>query len=255
MPSIEYVVPNGITVAAMVLGLGSIFASTTGDFELAGWMIVWAMLLDKLDGAAARMLQATSKFGAELDSFSDFVSFGIAPAALVRFGLGAMPFWEESMGWLLSATAGAYVVAAALRLAKFNITTYPAGSTHFFGVPTTAVAGIIAGFFVCLGRHDATREALVFMPLLLLVCIILMLGRFPMPKLGRRSNRWVQGLQIVLVVSAYAVAPFRLFPEYLLSVVLILVGAGLVAGMIHPPQETSSDFPSDGLAEMEQIHL
>jgi CDP-diacylglycerol--serine O-phosphatidyltransferase len=65
-------VPNGFTALSLLLGLGSVVKSAEGDFRLAAWMIPWGVLLDKLDGSAARLLDATSKFGVELDSFADF---------------------------------------------------------------------------------------------------------------------------------------------------------------------------------------
>ena len=83
MPGIRYVVPNAFTATSLLLGLGSIVAAQLGELELAGWMIVWCGLLDVCDGLAARLLNATSSFGAEFDSMADLVSFGVAPGRVM----------------------------------------------------------------------------------------------------------------------------------------------------------------------------
>ena len=75
MDKLKYLVPNGFTAFSLLLGLASIVHSVNGHYELAAWMILWGVLLDKLDGTAARIMNASSPFGAQLDSFADFVSF------------------------------------------------------------------------------------------------------------------------------------------------------------------------------------
>jgi hypothetical protein len=80
---LRYTIPNGFTALSLLLGVGSIVTGQLGDLELAGWMIVWCGLLDVLDGVAARLLKATSDFGAEFDSMADLVAFGVAPSMLV----------------------------------------------------------------------------------------------------------------------------------------------------------------------------
>ena len=118
MRQLKYLIPNSCTAFSMLLGLASIYNSTEGNYVLAAWMIVWGVLLDKLDGTTARLFNASSKLGAELDSFADFVSFGIATAALLFFSLREMSLVHP--GWLI-ATSGVYVVATAVRLARFNV--------------------------------------------------------------------------------------------------------------------------------------
>jgi len=76
---------------SLLLGLGSVVTSQLGDLELAGWMIVWCGLLDTMDGVAARLLKATSTFGAEFDSMADLIAFGVAPGMLVSHRLRRRP--------------------------------------------------------------------------------------------------------------------------------------------------------------------
>ena len=94
MKTLRYIVPNSFTALSLVFGLVSIVASSSGNYQLASWLILWGVLLDKLDGASARLLNASSEFGVQFDSFADFVVFGIAPASLIynRFWLIALDF-------------------------------------------------------------------------------------------------------------------------------------------------------------------
>ena len=131
----------------LLVGLAAFKFAVVGDFLESAWLIVLCVVLDKADGTAARVLKATSTIGAQLDSFADFVSFGIAPAALV-FSLirgfppdsGAGPYaaWHpEAMSYLNHILSSVFVLCAAIRLAKFNVITDVArdstGSTVFYG--------------------------------------------------------------------------------------------------------------------------
>ena len=115
MPTIfhrlKYLIPKSFTAFSMILGLASIYNSTQGQYDLAAWMIVWGVLLDKLDGTSARLFNASSDLGAELDSFADFVSFGLAVAALMFFSLREMSLVHP--GWLVASSC-VYVVAIAV---------------------------------------------------------------------------------------------------------------------------------------------
>ncbi len=134
-------IPNAITVGALCAGLSGIRFAIDGRFEMAVAAIVVAAVLDGLDGRMARLLNGTSKFGAELDSLSDFLSFGVAPALIVY--LWVLSAWG-GLGWIV---ALAYAVCCALRLARFNTMlsepNQPSWSGHFFtGVPAPAGAGL-----------------------------------------------------------------------------------------------------------------
>ena len=137
----RFVLPNLVTLLAICLGLTSIRFASEGKFEMAAIFIVLAAVLDGLDGRLARALDGASRFGAELDSLADFVDFGVAPAFLLYF-------WSlheiRSFGWF---AALVFAIAAALRLARFNVMIddpgKPAWHAQFFvGMP--APAGAIA---------------------------------------------------------------------------------------------------------------
>jgi CDP-diacylglycerol--serine O-phosphatidyltransferase len=132
-------IPNMVTVLGMCIGLTSMRMAIEGRFELALVAICGAAVLDGLDGRMARLLKASSRFGAELDSLSDFVCFGVAPAiVLYLWGFSG----ASSLGWIMVLM---FALAAALRLARFNVAldepAKPVWETGFFvGVPVPAGA-------------------------------------------------------------------------------------------------------------------
>ncbi|HQV02905.1 MULTISPECIES: phosphatidylcholine/phosphatidylserine synthase [unclassified Novosphingobium] len=135
-------VPNAITAAALCAGLTGIRFGITGDFDRAVLAVVIAGMLDGIDGRIARLLKAQSRFGAELDSLADNVSFGVAPALILfLWSLNDLP----RLGWF---AALAYAVACALRLARFNaridLADEPRKTAGFLtGVPAPVGAGLV----------------------------------------------------------------------------------------------------------------
>jgi CDP-diacylglycerol--serine O-phosphatidyltransferase len=133
-----YVLPSLITVLSMFSGYYSIVASLNADYERAAWAIMIASVFDVLDGWVARITHTATRFGIEIDSLSDVISFGVAPGVLVYT-------WTLSsfgkIGWLGSFFL---VACAALRLARFNVQMGSAEKKHFTGLPTPASALVIA---------------------------------------------------------------------------------------------------------------
>lgn len=144
MKKIDYRValPNFITIISLCLGLNSIKLAFENNFEKAIIFIVLAAILDALDGRIARMIKGTSKFGAELDSLTDFVNFGVCPSLIIYFwSLSSIKFY----GWIVCLI---YVVACCLRLARFNLDHESKSKNDwkvnfFSGVPSPAAAGLI----------------------------------------------------------------------------------------------------------------
>ncbi|MFT2112392.1 CDP-diacylglycerol--serine O-phosphatidyltransferase [Marinomonas sp. 2405UD68-3] len=134
-----YLLPNLFTTAALFSGFYSIIAAMNGDFIQASAAIFIAGILDALDGRVARLTHTESAFGAEYDSLSDMVSFGIAPA-LVAFSWCLAPLGK--VGWI---AAFIYTVGAALRLARFNTMLGVEEKRYFTGLPSPAAAAIVAG--------------------------------------------------------------------------------------------------------------
>ena len=134
-----YLLPNVFTLSALFAGFYAIVTAMKGHFDNAAIAIYVAMLMDSLDGRVARLTHTQTAFGAELDSLSDMVSFGIAPA-LVMYCWSLNTLGKP--GWL---AAFVYAMAAALRLARFNTQLGTMDKRYFRGLATTPAAGILAG--------------------------------------------------------------------------------------------------------------
>ncbi|MGB4468212.1 MAG: CDP-diacylglycerol--serine O-phosphatidyltransferase [Azovibrio sp.] len=135
-----YILPNLLTTAALFSGFFAIVQAMQGSFEHAAMAIFVAMVLDGLDGRVARMTRTQSAFGAEYDSLSDMVSFGVAPALVIyEWALTGM----GRLGWI---AAFIYCAGAALRLARFNTTLGVIDKRFFQGLPSPAAAALVAGF-------------------------------------------------------------------------------------------------------------
>jgi len=137
--------PNLFTTAALFFGFFSILNAMNGKFEFAALAIFLALVMDGLDGRVARLTNTESKFGAEYDSLSDMVSFGVAPA-LVMYVWALKPLGK--IGWI---GAFIYCACAAFRLARFNTKLDMSEKKYFFGLPSPAAAALIAAFiWVCI---------------------------------------------------------------------------------------------------------
>ena len=209
---VRTLLPNLITLLALCAGLTSIRLAIEAKLEWALAAIVFAALLDGIDGRVARMLKGTSRFGAELDSLADFVNFGVAPALILYFwGLHEL----KSAGWIVALV---FAICAGLRLARFNVMiddpNKPAWADNFFtGIPApagaiTVLLPIYLGF---LGAPTGlvTVWATFFYTLLI---ALLMVSRLPVFS-GKRVGKRVPS-EMVLPVFVVVVALFALLISY-----------------------------------------
>jgi CDP-diacylglycerol--serine O-phosphatidyltransferase len=151
------VLPSLITILNGVCGFVAILYASKGEYAVAGYMILLAMIADMLDGRLARMSQNTSSFGGQLDSLCDIISFGVAPAFLMLkmleyifgFGEASSPI-EGFLQDFIRVSAGAYISCAAIRLARFNVENEEDESAHmsFIGLPTPAAAGVVVSLVI-----------------------------------------------------------------------------------------------------------
>lgn len=149
-----YLLPNLFTTGALFAGFYAIVQAMNGRFEHAAVAIFIAMVLDGLDGRVARMTHTQSEFGAEYDSLSDMVSFGVAPSLVMyEWALKGMGKW----GWF---AAFIYCVATALRLARFNTNIDVVDKHYFQGLPSPAAAALVAGFVWVMLDHGQSGEAM-----------------------------------------------------------------------------------------------
>lgn len=242
-PRWRYIVPNAITCASLVLGLAAIAVSLVGhDFVEASWLIILSVLLDKLDGTAARALKATSDIGVQLDSFADFVTFGIAPGAML-FAMGSVnhatnpaSLWAGSIGIVvLSALCAIYILCTCIRLAKFNVLTENLSEDApkvFYGMPSTFAGGLLAITFILLAKYDAPKliDAL---PIVASLLGLLMVSNAPLPKLGSQKNKVVNIIQLTAVGITYILGFARILPEFMAVIVASFAILGFAWGFKH----------------------
>lgn len=238
MGVLRYTIPNGFTALSLLLGVGSIVTMQVGDLELAAWMIVWCGLLDTFDGVAARLLKATSSFGAEFDSMADLVAFGVAPAMLV-FNAGlqiAGVQLDTGQFWVLLTASGVFVLAGAMRLARFNLTSEVPHGGWFIGIPITAAGGgLISSLVLVLIRHEDVAAVLplrLYLPILMFVLAILMVSRIRFPKAVMRKSMVINAFQIINIAAIVYCGIFRVFPEYLFGIGVFLLISGIIAGRL-----------------------
>jgi len=209
---VRTLVPNVITLLAICAGLTAIRVAVEGKYDLALAAIVFAALLDGIDGRIARMLKGTSKFGAELDSLADFVNFGVAPALILYFwGLHEL----KSAGWIVALV---FAICAGLRLARFNVMAddpnRPAWAGNFFtGIPAPAgaITVLLPIYLNFLGAPQG-RVAIWLAFIYTLVIGLLMVSRLPVFS-GKRVGKRVPP-EFVLPVFVVVVLFFALLISY-----------------------------------------
>jgi len=174
----RYILPNILTIAGVCLGISSIKFSLDLNFNMAVIFITLAAILDALDGRIARLIKGTTEFGKELDSLTDFVSFGIAPAFIIYF-------WELNkygkLGWAITLI---YSVCCVLRLARFNLTKFkPEDSwkqNYFEGVPSPIGALLILSPLVFeLTEFNFIINKNYFVPIFTIIVAILLISKIP----------------------------------------------------------------------------
>lgn len=212
------VIPSAFTLGNLFFGIWSMVYAAQGNFTWAGWFIVFAGVADILDGRLARMSHTGTRFGAELDSLVDVISFGVAPAMLMYFLEFAA---AGKFAWMICFI---YVASVAVRLARYNITA--AGSDKpgwFTGLPSPAAGMTLATYFVFSQTDwyqkfpeylDLQRQGLAFL-MLALSAMMLSTVKYPRtPRIGFRSLSGILGLLItvgILAGTIFAPSTF-LFP-------------------------------------------
>ncbi len=208
-----YILPNLFTLAALFGGLYAILMAVNGQFDYAAVGIFCALVLDSLDGRVARMTNTQSAFGEQMDSLSDRVSFGAAPALIsYMWALQGLGRW----GWL---AAFVYCSCAALRLARFNVNTGVVDKRYFQGLPSPAAAALVAGF----------------------IWLMTDLGIDGTDKLWGISIPWVTfGLALYSGLTMVTNVPFYSFKDISMKksvpfAVIVMIALGIAVINIDPP--------------------
>ena len=230
---LRYLAPNLVTAGSIVCAVLSMQAALRGDWVSACFWILYSTITDKFDGLVARGLKASTPLGVQMDSLADLLNYGFMPAALVYAWFTAHP----SLGWssgpmllLLRSICVLYAVAAAFRLARFNVS---AGNPDFFfGTPTTFAGGMLASMLLCAMKYGdpALSTGIDFpgfrffgsvrldawvpcLPYVLLFFAWSMLSAWRVPKGGRITNRFVNLYISALVVIGWVFSLMRWLPE------------------------------------------
>lgn len=241
-----YVLPNLFTLAALFGGFYAIVMAINGRFDLAAWGIACAMVLDSLDGRVARMTHTQSAFGEQMDSLSDMVSFGAAPALISYiWALQGLGRW----GWI---AAFVYVSCAALRLARFNVNTGVVDKRYFQGLPSPAAAALLASFIYAMTDLEVAGPSVAWPTFALaLYAGLTMVTNVPFysfKDVSKKSVPFVVLVAIALIIAVINIDPpkvlFALFVVYGTSG-YVIYGWRKAKGMPTSVISTSTDEPEE----------
>jgi CDP-diacylglycerol--serine O-phosphatidyltransferase len=250
---LRYLAPNFVTFASLIFGMSSIVASFERRWADAAWFVLFSVLTDKLDGFVARLVKGTSEFGVQLDSFADFLNFGIAPATLWYTYLA--PTTDGGERVLLTGAVALWVLAVTFRLARYNIVgDDPRCKRIFFGVPTTLMGGMLCSLFVALLKYGADPSGAPIVatddprllgalhvpsgvwhawPVLVVVGALLMASAVKIPKLGLSRSKVLTVIIFANVFCGYAAGATRHFPEYLTAGATLWIVGSIVWGQFN----------------------
>jgi CDP-diacylglycerol--serine O-phosphatidyltransferase len=204
---VTVVVPSLFTLANLFFGIWSMVLAAQGSYYLASWWIVIAGVLDMLDGLSARMSKTGTKFGGELDSLVDIVSFGVAPAMLIYF------LELSNLGPYSWVFCYAFVVSVALRLARHNIQHSESTRAGFNGLPSPA-AGMTLATFYPFTRTDFFQtqlgdlpwpQILTFLMIALSLAMVSQIRYARLPGIGLHSRRGILGLAVNLTILGFGI--------------------------------------------------
>lgn len=222
-----YLLPNLFTTANLFAGFYSIVCAINGNFYVACAAIFVAMVLDGLDGRVARMTNTQSAFGAEYDSMSDMVAFGVAPALL------SYKWALYELGNVGLTVAFIYAACAALRLARFNTQIGVVDKRWFIGLASPAAAGVVAGLVWAISEHDVYGKDMPVVASLLFAAVVALAGLLMVSNIKYYSFKDLdlKG-RVPFVVMLVAVLGFAVVfsdpPRVLLLLFLVYAGSGPV---------------------------
>ncbi|MDA0313240.1 MAG: CDP-diacylglycerol--serine O-phosphatidyltransferase [Gemmatimonadetes bacterium] len=251
------ILPSAFTLGNLFFGIYAIVAAGRGDMIWAGWFIMFAGTLDMLDGSVARLTRTGSKFGAELDSLVDAISFGVAPGIIIY----QLFFVDAQWSWTLSFV---YVTAVVVRLARYNIEQGGEAKRYFHGLPSPAAGMTLASFYpfsqtpffeTYLGDLPWAQ----LMGIAMVLLSILMVSHVPygkVPKIGLRSARGLANTAFVLtcIFTAVSVPRYFFFSAFLLYISWGLVKSVLMGLLDRLPHgDPLLDEEEDGQDERAEI--
>ncbi|HEV8362233.1 MAG TPA: CDP-diacylglycerol--serine O-phosphatidyltransferase [Gemmatimonadaceae bacterium] len=253
--------PNGFTLANLFFGVFAIVEASRGDYNRAALYIVLGGVSDALDGRIARATRTGSRFGSELDSLVDAISFGLAPALVVYFAVLNRAGWD----WLFSFL---FAACAVIRLARFNIEQAGRAKTHFHGLPSPMAGMTLATYLWFSNTPLYTQTIIADLPWHVLLRYIMLGLSFLMisnvsyaavPVIGYRTLREILGSLVVLgTVVGVIFLPRQFFFPALMAYVIYGLGRTVLVGLLArvPPEGLDEDEePLPGAAPNEGLSL
>ena len=243
--------PNGFTLGSLFFGIFAIVAASRGEHVRAGWYIVTAGFLDMFDGRIARATNTGSRFGEELDSLVDAISFGVAPALMMYFAELNRTGWDWIFVWL-------YVACAVMRLARFNVEQAGKSKVFFQGLPSPAAGGTLATYYWFSQTELYQQTAIGDLPwqsilrFLMVALAFLMISPVPYPTWPRFSLRNWYGVFGVLVFIAVIFGMFFLPKEFFFPFGMLYVATGIAVAIVRGLFDMPSPFASEDDDEDEQ---
>lgn len=230
-----YILPNSLTLGGMFFGFYAILASFKGHYVQGAWAVLIALIFDGLDGWVARLTNSTTKFGIELDSLSDLVAFGVAPAVLI-YSWALQPFGR--VGW---GAAFLYVICGALRLARYNVQMGSTESKAFTGLPIPGAGVVIASlvlFHSDMGGPPLGRNYVILFLTFLLAGLMVSTLRFHGVKEVNFRKRKPFWLLVVIVVAFILIFMYPEIVLFVFAIVYVLWGIGEGTYLIHKKRRT-----------------
>ncbi len=219
--NLKYLVPNFFTALSLILGLSALHLINLNNYYLAAWLIGFAMMCDFLDGKFARMLNAQSKFGAQFDTLSDFVTFGVTPGFLAYSSL------LNEINFVGAAVSIFYVFCGGYRLVRFTLkNNITSKKEPFIGLPIPAAAGMIASFIIF---NSYFHEAKIIIDLLIIstfLVSILMISKIeylPLEKGKKLSKESIFFISLAIISVVLAIE-FSYFIFIIWMLIYILYG-------------------------------
>jgi len=255
------ILPSAFTLGNLFFGIYAMVAAMRGDYVWAGWFIMFAGTLDMLDGRIARFTRTGSRFGAELDSLVDAISFGVAPGLIMY----RLYFADTNWSWLLSYV---FVTAVVVRLARFNVEQGGEAKRYFHGLPSPAAGMFLASFYPFsqtpffatylddLPWHQIMAVATVLMG-------VLLVSHIPYAKVPRIGVRTARGLFNTAFILACLFAALTIPRYYFFTALFLYIAWGLVKSSLlglldrlpggDPLLDEEDDDEPSGRAEVREL--
>jgi CDP-diacylglycerol---serine O-phosphatidyltransferase len=224
------IIPSALTLGNLFFGIWAMVAASRGQFMTAAWLIVLAGVADTLDGRVARVTQTGSRFGAELDSLVDAISFGVAPALIIYH----LFLQDASWGWV---AAFFYVAGAVIRLARFNVEQAGHAKVAFHGLPSPSAGMTLATFYPFsqtqfFAQHFAALPWPSIMVGMMLALAMLMMSHVLYPVVPKFGFRNVKGLLTLMAFIATVVAAFTIPSLFFFPALLAYVTYGVLKAIV-----------------------